>query len=46
MDSPAEAVALGRLRAQQHRSNGNEERKGTSAGDLSTAGKADSTAEK
>ena len=47
MESPAErGWRLGRLHAQQHRSNVNKERKGTSAGGSSTVGKADSAAEK
>ena len=47
MDSPTERWwRLGRLRAQQHRSNGSEERKETSAGGSLTTGKADSAAGK
>ena len=41
-----EAAAIGRLQAQQHKSSGSEERKGTSAGCSLTAGKTDSAAGK
>ena len=47
MDSPSKRRwRLGRLHVQQHRSNGSEERKETSAGSSLTVGKADSVAGK